>query len=90
MHLPPGEKCVLDGFTNEDSMEEIVEFDGSASLRLPDGWHAINWRRIDQQVRTMQIRIAKATQKGDWPGESPATVADPLVLRQGTGGATSD
>jgi RNA-directed DNA polymerase len=67
MHaIPSGVKCVLDGFTNEDSMEEIVEIGGSASLRLPDGWHAIDWRRIDQQVRTMQIRIAKATQEGDW------------------------
>jgi len=47
-------------------MEEIIETDGSASSHLPGGWHAIDWRRVDQQVRTMQMRIAKATQEGDW------------------------
>lgn len=47
-------------------MEEIIESDGSASSHLPGGWHAIDWRRVDQQVRTMQMRIAKATQEGDW------------------------
>ena len=47
-------------------MEAIIESDGSASSHMPDGWHAIDWRRVDQQVRTMQMRIAKATQGGDW------------------------
>ena len=47
-------------------MEEIIDLDDSASSHLPDGWHAIDWRRVDQQVRTMQMRIAKATQEGDW------------------------
>ncbi|WP_157267543.1 group II intron reverse transcriptase/maturase [Azohydromonas aeria] len=47
-------------------MEEIVSDDGSASSRLPDSWHAIDWQRVEQQVRTTQIRIAKATQAGDW------------------------
>ncbi len=47
-------------------MEEIIESDGSASSHRLDGWHAIDWRRVDQQVRTMQMRIAKATQEGDW------------------------
>src|SRR3989442_8385057 len=47
-------------------MEEIIDPDDSASSHLPEGWHAIDWRRVDQQVRTMQMRIAKATQEGDW------------------------
>ncbi len=47
-------------------MEEIIDLDDSASSHLPEGWHAIDWRRVDQQVRTMQMRIAKATQEGDW------------------------
>lgn len=47
-------------------MEEIVSNDGSASSRLPDSWHAIDWHRVEQQVRTTQTRIAKATQAGDW------------------------
>jgi len=47
-------------------MEEIIDNDGSASSHLPDGWHAIDWRRVEQQVRTTQMRIAKATQEGDW------------------------
>jgi RNA-directed DNA polymerase len=66
MHLPSGEKCVSGGFTNEDSMEEIIDPDGSASSHLPDAWHAIDWRRVDRQVRTMQMRIAKATREGDY------------------------
>lgn len=47
-------------------MEEIVSDDGSASSHLPDSWHAIDWRRVEQQVRTTQMRIAKATQASDW------------------------
>jgi RNA-directed DNA polymerase len=47
-------------------MEEIIGLDDSASSHLPGGWHAIDWRRVAQQVRTMQMRIAKATQEGDW------------------------
>lgn len=47
-------------------MEEIIDLDGSASSRLPDNWHAIDWHQVDQQVRTMQMRIAKATQESDW------------------------
>jgi hypothetical protein len=49
MHLPSGEKCVSGGFTNEDSMEEIIDPDGSASSHLPDAWHAIDWRRVDRR-----------------------------------------
>jgi RNA-directed DNA polymerase len=57
---------VLDGVTNEVSMEEIIGNGGSVSSRVPNGWQSIEWRRVDRHVRTMQMRIAKATQKSDW------------------------
>lgn len=47
-------------------MEEIIDNDGSASSHGLNDWLAIDWRRVEQQVRTMQMRIAKATQEGDW------------------------
>ena len=46
-------------------MEEIIN-DGSASSHGPQNWHAINWQRVARNVRTTQMRIAKATQEGDW------------------------
>jgi hypothetical protein len=33
-------------------MEEIVSNDGSASSHRPTSWHAIDWHRVEQQVRT--------------------------------------
>lgn len=30
------------------------------------GWHDVDWRRVEQNVRGMQLRIAKATQEGKW------------------------
>lgn len=47
-------------------MRKIVSNDDSASSREPLDWHAIDWRRVEQNVRTTQKRIAKATQEGDW------------------------
>ena len=47
-------------------MEEIIDNNGSASSHGPNDWLAIDWRRVEQHVRTMQMRIAKATQEGDW------------------------
>jgi RNA-directed DNA polymerase len=47
-------------------MEEIIGNDGSASSHEPNGWQHIEWRRVEWNVRTMQKRIAKATQEGDW------------------------
>src|SRR5215469_7477543 len=32
----------------------------------PLDWHQINWRRAEQNVRRLQIRIAQATQAGKW------------------------
>lgn len=46
-------------------MEETVN-PSSASSRVPDSWLTIDWRRVVRNVRAMQIRIAKATQAGDW------------------------
>jgi RNA-directed DNA polymerase len=40
--------------------------DGSALSHAPDDWYAINWRRVERNVRGMQIRIAKATREGKW------------------------
>ncbi|KAF7961527.1 group II intron reverse transcriptase/maturase [Cupriavidus sp. UYMU48A] len=40
--------------------------DESAPSGVPDRWGDIDWRRVDRNVRVMQIRIAKATQEGDW------------------------
>ncbi|GCB05096.1 group II intron reverse transcriptase/maturase [Ralstonia sp. SET104] len=47
-------------------MEELIGNDQSALSGAPQGWTTINWRRVERNVRTMQIRIAKATQEGDW------------------------
>jgi RNA-directed DNA polymerase len=38
----------------------------SASSRAPTDWAAINWRLVQKNVRVMQIRLAKATQEGNW------------------------
>ena len=38
----------------------------SARSDAPQDWHAIDWRRVEQNVRGIQIRIAKATQGGKW------------------------
>ena len=39
---------------------------GSASFARPMHWHQIDWRFVHEQVRGLQIRIAKATQEQDW------------------------
>jgi RNA-directed DNA polymerase len=47
-------------------MEESIRKDGSALSHAPDSWQAIDWRRVERNVRGMQIRIAKATREGRW------------------------
>ncbi|WP_455283756.1 group II intron reverse transcriptase/maturase [Cupriavidus necator] len=47
-------------------MEALIREDKSALSGAPQRWDAINWRRVERNVRAMQIRIAKATQEGDW------------------------
>jgi RNA-directed DNA polymerase len=40
----------------------------SARSRAPDNWLAIDWQRVERNVRATQIRIVKAVQGGDSPG----------------------
>ncbi|MFT0171554.1 group II intron reverse transcriptase/maturase [Paraburkholderia mimosarum] len=47
-------------------MRVSVRKDRSALSHAPDNWHAVDWRRVERNVRGMQIRIAKATRDGDW------------------------
>ncbi|AYY96089.1 group II intron reverse transcriptase/maturase [Burkholderia multivorans] len=47
-------------------MRVSTEKGGSALSHAPDHWHAVDWRRVERNVRGMQIRIAKATREGDW------------------------
>ncbi len=52
--------------SKESSMEESVRKDGSALSHAPEHWHAVDWRRVERNVRGMQIRIAKATRERKW------------------------
>ena len=47
-------------------MKVSVREDGSALSHAPDNWHAVDWRRVERNVRGMQIRIAKATRESNW------------------------
>lgn len=47
-------------------MRKTTVSSSSASSREPQDWHAIDWRRVEQFVRTTQQRIAKATLEKDW------------------------
>ncbi|GJG95722.1 group II intron reverse transcriptase/maturase [Cupriavidus pauculus] len=47
-------------------MESLIRKDESAPSGIPQRWGDINWRRVERNVRAMQIRIAKATQDRDW------------------------
>ncbi len=37
-----------------------------ASSQIDTSWHAINWRKVHQNVRRLQVRIVKATQEKRW------------------------
>src|SRR6266702_6733802 len=39
---------------------------GSALSHAPNDWYAVDWHRVERNVRGMQIRIAKATREGKW------------------------
>lgn len=39
---------------------------GSASSHVPTNWAAIDWRRVQKNVRVLQTRLVKATQEGNW------------------------
>jgi RNA-directed DNA polymerase len=47
-------------------MEELIRKDESALSHAPNDWQTIDWRRVERNVRGMQIRIAKATRESDW------------------------
>ncbi|WP_430227077.1 group II intron reverse transcriptase/maturase [Paraburkholderia tropica] len=47
-------------------MRVSVQKDGSALSHAPDNWYAVDWRRVERNVRGTQIRIAKATRESDW------------------------
>ncbi|MBB2775865.1 UNVERIFIED_ORG: RNA-directed DNA polymerase [Comamonas terrigena] len=47
-------------------MRKTIDSSGSAPSREPQNWHAIDWHLVERFVRTMQQRIAKATQEKDW------------------------
>ena len=47
-------------------MKVIENSFDSASSHVPTEWAAIDWRRVQKNVRVMQIRLTKATQEGDW------------------------
>lgn len=47
-------------------MKVIENSFGSASSHFPTEWAAIDWRRVQKNVKVMQIRLTKATQEGDW------------------------
>lgn len=50
----------------EESMRKTIGNEGSAPSREPPDWHAIDWRRVERNVRTTQKQIAKATRESDW------------------------
>lgn len=62
---PFGETRVLKA-NHEDSMRKIFSNEDSAPSREPQDWHAIDWQRVECNVRTTQIRLTKATQEKDW------------------------
>ena len=37
-----------------------------ASSQIDASWHAIDWRKVHQNVRRLQVRIVKATQEERW------------------------
>ncbi|CBJ49962.1 group II intron reverse transcriptase/maturase [Ralstonia solanacearum] len=47
-------------------MEALIREDESALSGASLNWTTIQWRRVERNVRAMQIRIAKATQEEDW------------------------
>ena len=46
--------------------ERNAEREASVSSDRPQHWHQIDWRRVERNVRGMQVRIAKATREGRW------------------------
>ncbi|MFN3047405.1 MULTISPECIES: group II intron reverse transcriptase/maturase [Pseudomonas] len=47
-------------------MKELSQQGGSALSGTPQQWHDVDWRRVQRNVRGMQMRIAKACREGKW------------------------
>ena len=43
-----------------------VEQTGAASHEIVEGWHDIDWKAVNHNVRRLQARIVKATKEGRW------------------------
>ncbi len=43
-----------------------VEQTGAASHEIVEGWHDIDWKATNHNVRRLQARIVKATKEGKW------------------------
>lgn len=53
--------------TAELSMTEPSDVDAAgASFHGVTDWHAIEWQKVNENVRRLQVRIVKATQEGRW------------------------
>ena len=46
-------------------MKELTSSE-SARSNAPNDWYAIDWQRVERNVRGIQTRITKATQEGKW------------------------
>jgi RNA-directed DNA polymerase len=53
-------------FKEESSMRVHTLTSVSALSHVPQHWHAVSWRKVERNVKGMQIRIAKATREGKW------------------------
>ena len=47
-------------------MKELSQQGESALSDTPQQWHDVDWRRVQRNVRGMQMRIAKACREGKW------------------------
>lgn len=50
----------------EDSKLSAMHEAGPASSHQIADWNAIEWRKVEETVRGLQVRIAKAVKDGDW------------------------
>jgi RNA-directed DNA polymerase len=47
-------------------MQMTAEPPAGAVSHQPEGWHSINWRAVNENVRRLQARIVQATKAGKW------------------------
>jgi RNA-directed DNA polymerase len=50
----------------QEAKQMAVEQTGAASHEIVEGWHDIDWKAVDHNVRRLQARIVKATKEGRW------------------------